>query len=283
MIPFSLIFWGILFATLVPAYLALYLLPYLRGVPLRYLAAAGFGLTMWFFFDIMGDAASLDENYGFYPSFLFGGVSHVLLILTFVAGVATLAVLDHLAVGTAAEKGGWGAAKGSLFLIPAAVAFVMGIHGLGEGWDASSAVAAAPITTSSPIGALIQAFGNLPAVVSYPIHKFLEASIVGIVYVAYVVRGGAGAARKYWHVPVLGLLFGGPSVIGSALGYFYSFDTTFFYAFGVTSALYALMRLVGPMASESEFAGHGLTRFGWRIFVAVGAGFFLLYTAALLH
>lgn len=283
MISFSLIFWGILFATLVPAYLALYLLPFLKGVPLRYLAAAGFGLTMWFYFDIMGDAASLDENYGFYPTFLFGGVSHLLLILTFIAGVATLAVLDRLATRPPAEKGAPGVAWRSLFLIPAAVAFVMGIHGLGEGWDASSAVAAAPITTASPVGALVQAFGSLSAVVSYPIHKFLEASIIGVVYVAYVVRSGVGATRRYWHIPVLGLLFGGPSVIGAALGYFYSFDTTFFYAFGVTSSLYALMRLVGPMGPATDFEGRGPARFGWRVYVSVGVGFFLLYAAALLH
>lgn len=288
MVAFALIFWGIVFATLVPAYIALYLIPALKVIPLRYLAAAGVGLTIWFFFDTMGDAASLDENFSVYPPSTFVWPSHFLLILAFVAGVTVLGILDRLAVGPGAgpagrTEGGWNWTKGSLFLIPAAVAFVMGIHGLAEGWNASSAVAAVPIASGSPIQALVQAFGDLPAVVSYPIHKFLEASIIAIAYTAYVAWAGGGAAKRIWHVPALGLLFAGPSIIGATLGYFFAFDTTYFYAFGVTAALYALLRLVEPIAPEFQEGTRRPIYLGGKVFLSLAVGFFLLYAAALLH
>jgi hypothetical protein len=256
----------------------------LKRIPIKYLSAAGIGLTFWFFFDTMGDASSLDVNNSLYPTSLFGGWSHVAVIIVFAAGLATLAIIDHFAVprptlGEVTQA----PSRNVLFLIPVAVAFVMGIHGLGEGWDAASAVAGAQITTGSLVQTLIQAFGDIAAVVSYPMHKFLEAAIIGIVYTIYVVRTGGGMSKRWWQIPVLGLLFGATSVIGSALGYYISFDTIYFYAFGVTSALYAAIRLAEPITSGFQDGKGGPAYLGGKVFLAMGIGFFLLYTAALLH
>jgi hypothetical protein len=287
-IPFSYIFFGILGATLIPAYLGLYLVSNLRSVRLRYIAAAGVGLTFWFFFDTMGDAVALDENYSVYPPSLFGGLSHFALVGAFAAGVATLAVLDFVAVrhlrGGRAESsgGGFGGAR-YLFLIPAAIALVMGIHGLGEGWDASSAVSSATSGNSSFLGAMIQAFGSVPAVASYPIHKFLEASIIAAAYAAYVSMSGGATKARWWHIPLLGLLFGGPSVVGASIGYFVSFDTSYFFAFGVTAALYATLRLVEATREDFKVGVNAPSFLGGKVFVALAVGFYLLYTAALLH
>ena len=278
MIPFWFIFPSLVLATFVPAYLALYLIPRLGFVHIRYLAAAGVGLSFWYFFDTMGDANSLAENNSVYPPYLFGGVPHFELIGAFVAGVVALAVFDRLAVpgqGSTAPKRTW------LILIPAAVALVMGIHGLGEGWDAMSSVSSGPPTTLSGLPALIQAFGDFPALVSYPIHKFLEACIVAILYSAFVTSGGRKG--KWWEIPSLGLLFAGPSAVGAAFGYFASFDTTYFFAFGVTASLYAVVRLAEPLSPGFQPGGAGPAHLGWETFLALGAGLLLLYSAALLH
>jgi hypothetical protein len=275
LIAFSFIIPGLAVATFVPAYAALYLLPALR-VRARYLAALGVGLAFWFFYDTMGDAASLGENNSVYPPYLFGGVPHVALILSFVAGVGALAFFDRSAVPAPGVRPG----RGALFLIPAGVALVMGVHGLGEGWDAASAVSSAP-ATGNDLQALIQAFGTFPALVSYPIHKFFEASIVGAVYAVYL--SGTQSKAGWWEIPLLGVLFAGPSAVGASLGYFYSFDTTYFFAFGVTAALYAVLRLAGALSQDFESRGRVPDYLGPRILLAMAAGMLLLYAAALLH
>lgn len=279
MIAFSFIIPGIALATLVPAYAALYLVAGLKPLRVRYLAAAGVGLSFWYFFDTMGDAASLAENNSLYPPYLFGGLPHFALIGAFVAGVAVLAVFDHYAVPMRPA----GAARGSLFLIPLAVALVMGVHGLGEGWDAVAPVSSGPLSATGGLQALTEAFGTFPALVSYPVHKFLEACIIGAVYSAYVSQTGGPVRAPWWHIPLLGLLYAGPSVVGAALGYFASFDTTYFFAFGVTASIYAALRLVEPIAPGFEVGGDAPSYFGTTTFVALAAGFLLLYTAALLH
>ena len=117
----------------------------------------------------MGDAAQLDVNQSFT-----GGAAHVGVLIAFIAGVATLALFDHFAVPASSNEINNGGK--ALFLIPVAVAAVMGIHGLGEGWDFASV---AHIATSQ---SLADAFGGLSALASYPMHKALEASIIATLY-----------------------------------------------------------------------------------------------------
>lgn len=220
----------ILFGTLIPAYLVLCLIPRLKAVSTTRIAAAGVGLTFWFFFDTMGDAAQLDVNQAIYPLSAFGGISHFAVITAFAAGIAALAIIDNFAVPNSKFEDGQISVTGpkskSLVLVPIAVAAVMGIHGMGEGWDFASAASAT--TTANPI----QAFGSWNVIISYPLHKFFEASIIATVYTCYVGRAEL-AQKASWHIPVLGLLFGLTSVIGSSIGYYVSLDTTYFYAFGV--------------------------------------------------
>jgi hypothetical protein len=286
---------GIAVGTLIPAYIALYLFPNLKSVPTKYLAALGVGLTFWFWTDTIGDATYLDVNAAAWPPSTFGGLYHVLVIFAFVLGIVALAIFDHFAVptpvsyegvpngitttsGVSAGSSVSSYVTGALFFVPVAVAAVMGIHGLGEGWDFAGVAAGVSGSTD-----IVSAFGGWNPVVSYPMHKFFEASIIAIVYTIYVQRSGI-AKKAQWHLPILGLLFGLTSVIGSMAGYFVSFDTTFFYAFGVTSAFYAAIRLAGPLISDTKgFAGVIPSYLGAKTFLFVGIGFFLLYSAALLH
>jgi hypothetical protein len=283
LIGFAIIFGGILVTTFIPAYLALYLFSRIGSSNMKYVAALGIGLTFWFFYDTMGDATSLGVNNGLYPLSLFGGLPHLGLIIAFVLGVVALAVFDRIAVPRDTQSGGSGYSSSLTFIIPAAIALVMGIHGLGEGWDASSAVATAPISSSNLLTALLQAFGTYAAVASYPLHKFFEASIIGAAYACYVTMSGGAVKPKAWHVPLLGLLFAGPSAVGAGLGYFISLDTSYFYAFGVTSALYAAIRLAAPLTTDFKVGVNAPSYLGPKVFAALGLGFFLLYTAALLH
>jgi hypothetical protein len=214
------------------------------------------------------------------------------VIFAFILGMAALAIFDRVAVPTptsyenapngttrqvSARRVVTGFETGALFFVPVAVAAVMGIHGLGEGWDFAGVAAGVSSTD------IVTAFGGWSPIVAYPIHKFLEASIVSVVYTIYVERC-AIAKKAIWHLPVLGLLFGLTSVIGSIVGYFIAFNTVFFYAFGVTSGIYAAIRLAGPLISNVNGSVAVIPSYlGARTFLFVSIGFFLLYSAALLH
>ncbi|MDG6904163.1 MAG: hypothetical protein JRN20_00085 [Nitrososphaerota archaeon] len=275
MISYSLAVFSIAGATLIPTFLALYLITNLK-IPTRYLGALGLGLALWFFFDTFNDAIQLDVNQAFT-----GGLDHVAHVFVFWAGIATLAVFDYFAVrkpnlplpqnGTVADN-----ATKCLVLVPIGIAFVMGIHSLGEGWDFGGASGLAQTET------ITNAFGNLSALASYPMHKFLESIVVACAYAIYVER--SGAVKKWWHLLMLGLLFGGTSVVGTALGYYNpAVDTTYFFAFGVTSAFYAILRLSESISLNFKIGENAPSYLGWKIFFTVMIGFFLLYFAALFH
>ena len=99
MIGYALSVAGILGATLIAVYIALYLVTNLKQVSTRDLAAAGLGLVFWFFFDTMGNAAQLDVNESFT-----GGAAHVGIVIAFVVGVAALCLFDHFAMPDSASS-----------------------------------------------------------------------------------------------------------------------------------------------------------------------------------
>jgi hypothetical protein len=262
---------GIIGTTLIPTYLALYLVTNLKFINIRYIATAAIGLTFWYFLDTSGDSTDLGVNSGFS-----GGLPQAGLLIVFVLGFVALAAFDHIAVPNTKSSSNSPASSKLLVLIPVAVAAVMGIHGLGEGWDFGSA--ASLVSTS-----ILNAFGGFGAVASYPIHKFLEASIVAATYSAYIGRSGITSARARWHLPVLGLLFGLPSVVGASLGYYIGLDTTYFFSFGVTAAFYAVLRLVEATNPKFKVGVNAPSYLGWKVFLVLLVGILLLYTAALFH
>jgi hypothetical protein len=294
--PFEVV--TIAIATLGPAYLALYAIPNLKFIKTQYIAALGLGLAIWFFFDTMGDANEIDVNNALYPVSYFGGWYHIALITCFAFGIVMLAVFDHLAsiknVESIQEVKVADAANGSrdlryLIFVPIAIAAVMGIHGFAEGFSYGATVAFVP-GSPAPLQLLLDAFSPgiaLPEayapLISYPLHKLLEASIIACAYTVFIQRNDM-VPKARWHLPVLGLLFGGTSIVGSAIGYFDPVaDITFFYAFGVTSALYAFIRLGEGWAKGKKYGGVFPGYLDMKAFIFLGLGFFLLYFAALLH
>lgn len=151
----------------------------------------------------------------------------------------------------------------------------MGIHGLAEGWSFGSAAA------GTGNQSLVDAFGGLYSLASYPMHKCLEAVIIATVYTTYVRRSGASNAK--WEIPVIGLAFGISPFIGATIGYFNSVDITYFYAFGATAAIYAILRLVEPINENFKIGENAPAYFGPRVFMAALIGVLLLYGAALFH
>ena len=260
-------------ATLIPVYFSLYLFTNLR-INTRYLAALGLGLAIWFFFDTFNDANQLDVNEQFS-----GGIPHLAHIFIFWAGIATLAIFDYFVLSkpynSQSENNSVPPYMKSLILIPTAIAFVMGIHSGAEGLAFGGGASA--VTTQT----IVNAFGDTLALISYPVHKFAEAGIIGCTYAIYVKW--TDAQKKWWHIPLLGLLFGGTSVIGTAVGYYFHPDVTFYYAFGVTGGIYAIMRLAEALNIRFKVGETAPTYLGWKIFLMLMAGFFILYFAGSLH
>ncbi|MHB1909225.1 MAG: hypothetical protein ACYCQJ_10215 [Nitrososphaerales archaeon] len=266
--------------TLLPAYLALYLITRLKFLQTKTISALGLGLSFFFLIDTFNDASELDVNSAFYPDF--GGWYHVSLILAFLFGIVALAIFDHFGVPKVAKDSAR-TNLGLVVLAPIAVAAVMGIHSFAEGWSFAS------VASGVPGNDLVNAFApGIPTpaayepLISYPVHKFLEASIVACLYVILVQRN-KNVSKAKWHLPLLGLLFGFTSVIGASIGYFFSFDLTYFYAFGVTAAIYAIIRLAEGITKGEGDSAVTPSYLGAKVFLGVSAGFFLLYVAALLH
>ena len=78
------------------------------------------------------------------------------------------------------------------------------------------------------------------------------------------------------------MLFAGPSAAGAAFGYFFSLGTTYFFAFGVNAALYAIPRLVEPIAKGSDPAAAAPVHYVPKVLLLIMLGMLVLYAAALL-
>lgn len=273
MIGYALAVAAIAGATLIPAFLSLYFFTNLK-IQTRYLAALGFGLAIWFFFDTFDDAIQLDVNEQFS-----GGIPHLAHILIFCAGITILAIFDYFVISKPYDPDSLPSVKPpywkSLILLPIAIALVMGIHSAAEGLAFGGGASA--VTTQS----IFNAFGNLLSLVSFPVHKFCEAGIVACAYAVYVKR--TGAPKRAWHIPVLGLLFGGTTVLGAAVGYYFHPDVTYYYAFGVTAGIYAIIRLAEAINPRFKVGETAPAFLGWKVFLAIAIGFFMLYFAGSLH
>ena len=253
-------------STLIPAFVGL-LLIVLAGAKLqaRYLAAFAFGILFWFFVDTITGAASLDVNSGFS-----GGVGQAAIIGLFVAGLLFFFSIDRnrnvfspeLAIG---EYG---------LAIPVLVAAALGIHGLGEG---AAFGGTAALTTST---SLFEAFGGISGGIAYVLHKAVEPMIIGACYCAYSSLNAKSTNGRLRDLAILSVIFGIPSLVGAATGYYLTYDSSYFYALGTGTAIYAAVRLFGPLFSNTKAIG---SKESITTAVLITLGLLTIYFAALFH
>ena len=149
----------------------------------------------------------------------------------------------------------------------------MGFHGLGEGAAFGSTAA----TTSSQN--ILDAFGGLPTAVAFILHKTLEPMMVGAAYWTYAKDHAKGFSGVTKDMVILTLVFAIPGLFGAATDYYLNYDTTFAFAFGLGTSIYAVVRLAKPMfSSASESRAESL-----KIAFLILLGFTCIYLAALLH
>jgi hypothetical protein len=234
------------------------------GAP-RYLAAFALGILFWFLVDTANGAASLDVNSGFS-----GGLGQVAIVGLFVMGVLSIFSIDRnrnifspqLAVGK------YGLA------IPVLVALALGIHGLGEG-------AAFGGTAALTKGAsLLDTFGGISGGVAYVLHKALEPMIVGACYCTYSIQYAKNTTGRLRDLAVLSVIFAIPSLIGALTGYYLTYDSSYFYALGTGTAIYAAVRLFGPMFDNSNLTS---SKESIMMAVLITLGLLTIYFAALFH
>ncbi len=231
----------------------------------KYLSAFAFGIFLWFFVDTISGSATLDVNSGFS-----GGLAQLAVVILFVVGVLIFFSIDQNRNIFSAESA---IGKYSL-VIPFLVAAAVGIHGLGEGWDFGQTAYATASTN------LLDAFGGLTAGVAYVLHKALEPMMIGACYAVYTKGQARTMPQRIRDLLLLGITFVFTSLVGAAVGYYVSFDTTYFFALGTGTSIYAAMRLAGPLFTTGQSMR---SKDSVAIAVALLLGFIAIYFAALFH
>jgi len=206
-------------ASLIPLFLGVYVGHAVRGRPantsLPVVTTVAAGIMIWFFLDVMGEAALLGLNQG-----LAGGPLHLLIVLLFPIGFFTMILLEKTSQS-----------HGPLDLVYLA-AVAIGFHGLAEGITIGSGLSLAP----DPIAAI----GGVLAVVSFVVHKALEGFVVSVFLNPKTVL-----VKTVVAVLAAGL----PTVFGSMIGLGFSPDSSYFFALSGGSALWLLGFLIQKSTS----------------------------------
>ena len=231
----------------------------------RYLAAYAIGIFLWFFVDTIGGSASLDVNSGFG-----GGGGQIALSGLFAVGLLFFFAVDRrrniLSPQTAVGKYG--------LVIPILVALAVGIHGFGEG----AAFGGTASTTSAV--SLLDAFGGYSGGVAYVLHKLLEPMMIGACYCVYAKDHAKSNSGRLRDVLVFSVIFTIPSLLGAATGYYLIYDSSFFFALGTGTSVYALTRLAGPLFDNSQPTR---PKESIAVALAIVLGLLTIYVAALFH
>ena len=258
-------------ATLIPAFVGLLIIVLVGNVlKSKYLVAFALGIFLWFFVDTIGGAASLDVVDAFSASLVQIGT-----VGLFVGGLIVFFLVDRNRniFSPQLSIGKYGLA------IPLLVAASVGIHGLGEG---AAFGALASQTTST---ALLDAFagptgGGLNAAVAYVLHKALEPMMIGACYCTYAKEHSRSAPGYLRDLLLLSIMFVIPSLVGAASGYYLAYNTSYYYALGTGTSIYAAIRLAGPLFDNTQT---GSSEESIKIALFLALGLLVIYFAALFH
>ncbi|HVH14798.1 MAG TPA: hypothetical protein VNA15_03650 [Candidatus Angelobacter sp.] len=262
-------------STWIPAFVGLLVIVWAgRIVEPKYLAAFALGIFLWFFVDTIQGSALLDVNAGFS-----GGGGQVAAVALFIIGILSVFWIDRRRGLFSPET----IVRTVSVAIPLLVAGAIGIHGLGEG----AGFGATAYSTSST--SLLDAFGGVSAGVAYLLHKGLEPMMAAACYCAYTNRTSSGIKGQLRDMFLLSLAFVLPSLIGAFAGYYVigpatgfvaGLDTTYFFALGTGTSIFAAFRL-----SRALFRSEGsiTSEDSIKIAVTIVLGFIAIYFAALFH
>jgi len=232
-------------------------------VQAKLVAAFALGVYLWFFTDTLAGANYLDVNGGFALS---SGL--VALFLLFAIGLVFLFSLDKGVFNVQGQIGRSG------LLIAALAAFALGLHSFGEG--ALFGYTAA----HTPSNSLLDAFGGLAPGSSWVFHKMLEPAIAAACYVAFAGPATRGTRDKLADALLLSTVFVVLPVVGSVLGYYVTFDTTYTFAFGLGASVYVLARVGRALYASDANSQPWLSI---KVAFALLVGFLLIFVSALLH
>lgn len=275
MIDFATGFLAWAVSTWIPAFVGLLVIVWAgRFIESKYLAAFALGIFLWFFVDTVQGSALLDVNAGFT-----GGAGQIAAVALFVIGVLAVFWIDRRRGLFSPES----IVRTASVAIPLLVAGAIGIHGLGEG----AAFGATAYSTSST--SLLDAFGGVSAGVAYLLHKGLEPMIAAACYCVYTSRTGSGVKARLRDVFLLSFVFVLPSLIGAVVGYYImgpatgfvaGFDTTYFFALGTGTSIFAALRLSRALFRSEESV---TSEDSIKMAVPIVLGFIAIYFAALFH
>src|SRR2546426_283722 len=135
----------------------------------------------------------------------------------------------------------------------------------------------AALTTST---SLLDTFGGVSGGVAYVLHKALEPMIIGACYCAYSIQHAKNMTGRVRDLAILGIIFTIPSLIGAASGYYLTYDSSYFYALGTGTAIYAAVRLFGPMFDNTRVT---TSKESTIMAALITLGLLTIYFAALFH
>jgi ZIP family zinc transporter len=250
-----------LIAGLIPVYLGIAPFSAIRktGVVLRTaLISFAIGVLLFLFVDVFHEAMSLGGSVGD----VMGGV---LVVAGLVTGLLGLTVFESIRIRTRPRQRGYhpepsNSEKGSA-PVQASVSFAylialgIGLHNLGEGLAIGSAYAAGAVALSTLL------------IIGFALHNGTEG--FGIV-------APLGKAKVRLRDPILmGLIAGGPTIIGAILGAVFYSDAlaALFFALAAGAILYVVIELV-PIAYTREHRH--------LILVGVTIGIIVMYLTELL-
>jgi len=264
LISFPLSFISILLATLLPVYAALLLILVPKKAVLESLPPFAFGVLLWYFLDTLNDAVLLDVNIGSGRR-----PNQVSLVLSFLIGLFVLVALSR---GNFRERTETQGSRNFVTSVPTLVALGIGFHAVGEGMGVGD------LASSTPTTDLIVALGGFGPGAAYVLHKILEATVVAAAYRAYLT-GKEGRSLK--RIIALGLVMGVPTLIGEPFGYYFPFDSTYFFAMAGGATIYIAL-IMGRAIFQAE-PGTGMRRVSFVTASSVFLGFASMYFAGLLH
>jgi hypothetical protein len=265
LIDFFTIFLAILLVNFIPFYGGFFTSLATKRIQASYLLSYSVGISLWFFVDLINNAAQLDINKGFS-----GDIRQLGILLAFVFG---LFITLSIGRSNISQQEGEGYTR-PLFIVLVAIAFTwIGLHALGEGAGVGA------LASSTVSESLIEAIGGVNGGISFVLHKFLEGVVIGALYRVYARGYGNSIGNELRWIGLLGVAAVAPALLGGSIAYYLAFEVSYFFALAGGAYIYIALALTQPIfklsgSSRSYFA---------KIALLILAGVLSMYFAGLFH